>query len=368
MRKSIKGRLAAMLLSAAMFTGLMSLTACDGEPEGGGTTTPAVSQTTPNTSSDGGAEPNEPTDPFEGLTGEVNVYMPSPPALADALAAGFEDKTGVKVNVYQGTTGEILARLEAEAANPIADVVILASWSDGLALREEGGLLSYTPRGADKMHSAWVCSRGELFGMSASAVGVLYNTTLIPELSADWHELAEAQFKDMTVFPDPERSGSAKDFLAGHADVHGDASLAIWKALAENGMTVPGANGPSMNAVVTGERAILVAGVDWNAYTNIASGEPLAFYYPAGGTVINPRPAMILETSKNDDNAKAFMDYLLTDEAQQLIAEAYLLPGRSDFTTTFRPNVSEMNVLDVNWDAMMENATSVAQAFNELIS
>ena len=40
--------------------------------------------------------------------------MPSPAGLADKLAALFTEKTGVEVEQFQGTTGEILARLEAE--------------------------------------------------------------------------------------------------------------------------------------------------------------------------------------------------------------------------------------------------------------
>ncbi|MFR6329196.1 MAG: extracellular solute-binding protein [Eisenbergiella sp.] len=36
-----------------------------------------------------------------------------------------------------------------------------------------------------------------------------------------------------------------------------------------------------------------------------------------------PRPAMILKTSQNTDNAKAFMDFLLSDEGQQLVCDAY---------------------------------------------
>ena len=67
------------------------------------------------------------------LSGKVTVYMPSPAGLADKLAAAFTEKTGVEVEQFQGTTGEILARLETEQANPVADVVILASWSDGLS-------------------------------------------------------------------------------------------------------------------------------------------------------------------------------------------------------------------------------------------
>ena len=40
----------------------------------------------------------------------------------------------------------------------------------------------------------------------------------------------------------------------------------------------------------------------------MAKGEPLNIYYPASGTVVNPRPAMILKTAPNMDNAKAFLE------------------------------------------------------------
>ena len=43
------------------------------------------------------------------LSGKVTVYMPSPAGLADKPAAAFTEKTGVKVEQFQGTTGEILA-------------------------------------------------------------------------------------------------------------------------------------------------------------------------------------------------------------------------------------------------------------------
>ena len=49
-------------------------------------------------------------------SGKVTVYMPSPAGLADKLAAAFTEKTGVQVEQFQGTTGEILARLETEEA------------------------------------------------------------------------------------------------------------------------------------------------------------------------------------------------------------------------------------------------------------
>ena len=303
------------------------------------------------------------TEEAKTLSGKVTVYMPSPAGLADKLAAGFTEATGVEVEQFQGTTGEILARLEAEEANPVADVVILASWSDGRSMKNDGKLLSYTPANADKIVDGWMDDDATLFGYSASAVGVIYNTAVIPELSADWAELADAQYKDQLAIPDPEKSGACKDFVAGFVNAYGwDA----FEGMAANGMIVPGSNKAALEAVTTGEVGILVAGVDYNAYSSMNKGEPLNIYYPAGGTVVNPRPAMILKTAPNMDNAKAFIDYLFSDEAQQLVADAYLLPGRSDVQCDNRANLADIPQIECDWDKMMEIASDSAAKINDI--
>ena len=299
------------------------------------------------------------------LTGKVTVYMPSPAGLADKLAAAFCEKTGVEVEQFQGTTGEILARLEAEQANPVADVVILASWSDGLTLKADGQLASYTPADVDKINKGWIDSDNTLFGYSASAVAVIYNTTLVPELSADWKDLADTQYKDMIAIPDPEKSGACKDFLAGFVTGLDDGEEII-ESWAENGLVVPGANKAALEAVTTGEKGILIAGVDYNAYSSMQKGEPLNIYYPASGTVVNHRPAVILKTAPNMDNAKAFIDFLFSDEAQKMVAEAYLLPGRSDVKCESRSNLDEIPQIPTDWDNMMSIASETAANLNNL--
>ena len=340
------------LLAGAMCLGLA---AC------GSSAAPADTSTDKPTESQS-AEPQEPAETKE-LSGKVTVYMPSPAGLADKIAAGFTAATGVEVEQFQGTTGEIPARLEAEEANPVADVVILASWSDGLSMKQDGKLMSYTPANADKVVDGWIDGDSTLFGYSASAVGVIYNTSVIPELSSDWSELGDAQYKDQLAIPDPEKSGACKDFVAGYVNANG---WDDFQAMADNGMTVPGANKAALEAVTTGEVGILVAGVDYNAYSSINKGEPLNIYYPAGGTVVNPRPAMILNTAPNADNAKAFIDYLFSDEAQQLVANAYLLPGRSDVKCDGRTNLEDIPQIECDWSKMMEIASDSAAKINEI--
>lgn len=300
------------------------------------------------------------------LSGKVVVYMPSPSGLNEQYIDGFKAKTGLEVELFEGTTGEILARLEAEKDNPVADVVVLASWADGLAMKESGQLASYTPADVDKVYTDWVDGDNMLFGTSASALGVIYNTTLIEELNADWAELADAKYKDMLAIPDPEKSGSCKDFLSGYMYANGEAGWKVWEDMAANGMKTAGANKAALEAVTTGEKAILVAGVDYNAYSAIEKGEPLGIYYPKSGTVINPRPAMILNSSKNEKNAQEFIDYLISDDAQKLVADAYLLPGRLDIQCANRTNVEEIPTFELNWDEMMKDANDAAAKLNSL--
>lgn len=47
----------------------------------------------------------------------------------------------MKVTVFQATTGKVMARLEAEQANPQADVLISASWDTAEDLHQRGWLL-----------------------------------------------------------------------------------------------------------------------------------------------------------------------------------------------------------------------------------
>lgn len=295
----------------------------------------------------------------------VTVYMPSPAGLANKLAADFEAKTGIEVRTFQGTTGEILARLETEKANPVADVVILASWSDGLSMKNSGQLEAYVPANTENAVPGWIDEDSMLFGYSASAVGVIYNTLIYPELDADWSELADSTYENDIAIPDPELSGACKDFVAGYVNAYG---WDTFEALADNGMTVPGANKAALEAVTTGEVGILLAGVDYNAYSSINEGEPLAIYYPESGTVVNPRPAMIMKTAPDMDNAKAFIDYLYSDDAQKMVTEAYLLPGRTDIEYTNRAILSEIPQIECDWDAMMSISSDSASRINELCS
>ena len=75
---------------------------------------------------------------------------------------------------------------------------------------------------------------------------------------------------------------------------------------------------------------------------------------------------MIHKTAPNMENAKAFIDFLFSDEAQQLVAEAYLLPGRSDVLCENRTNLSDIPQIPTDWDQMMAVASDTAAKLNSI--
>jgi len=76
---------------------------------------------------------------------DITVYTAGPQNLIDKLSAGFTAQTGIKVNVFQATTGKVMARIEAEAANPAVDVLISASWRVLYEAQQQGRLATSGP-------------------------------------------------------------------------------------------------------------------------------------------------------------------------------------------------------------------------------
>ncbi len=314
---------------------------------------------------------------------KVNVYMPSPAGLQTDLEAGFEKTySDIDMVVTSGTTGELLAKIEAEKTNPVCDVLILASWSDGISSLSNLSLLAYTPEGSDKLANEYKHESGKIWGTSASAVGVLYNTEFVDKEKIeklDWNDFGEQEKVNSVLkesgeakmsIPDPTKSGACKDFLAGYVSSKGEtAAYKDFSSWAEAGLKNGGGNKTALADVESGKVDILVGGVDYNAYADKKKGKTIDIYYPKGGTVVNARPAMIMNSSTHVDEAKKVMDYLCSTAAQEAVSKAYLLPGRSDVSASSeRLGTSEIDQLEnLNWNDMAANGTKIASDFVTLL-
>lgn len=313
----------------------------------------------------------------------LNVYMPSPDTLQPKLAEGFEKQTGIHVNVTSGTTGDLMARIESEKNNSLCDVLITASWSEGLSNKDKPliNAVAYTPKNADKVYDGFKEADNKMWGTSASAVGVIYNVQKVKEANIDIEKLDWADFGDSSKWnlpfeiPDPTKSGASKDFIAGFITRDGKDTdnQKIVDSWVNNGLKNGGKNKAALTACQKGTYAAILAGVDYNLYVGLKTdGEDygMKMYYPKSGTVVNPRPAMILGSAKHINNAKLFMDYLLSDEAQKFVADEMLLPGRKDIKAdSSRPQFADIQQFTgLDWSKMADQGSTLSQNLVDAIS
>ncbi|HBQ8493239.1 TPA: ABC transporter substrate-binding protein [Klebsiella pneumoniae] len=292
----------------------------------------------------------------------LTVYTAGPGSLAKSLASGFEQQTGVKVTVFQATTGKVMARLEAEQANPQADVLISASWDTAEDLHQRGWLLPFASANADQVPAN--LKSADYIAQGVSALGIVWNSKSGTPEPKEWRDLTQPAFKDKVTTPDPALSGASLDLLIGLQNSMGDQAWQLFDDLKKNGMVVSGPNAQAVTPVMQGAKAAVFGAVDYVSYGNIQQGELLKVIFPASGTVIAPRPMMILKTSQHADDAKAFIDYVLSPEGQARVADAWLMPARRDVAAK-RPLLDALKVLPTTSEGSSERSAVLAR-FSQL--
>ncbi|MGX1739054.1 ABC transporter substrate-binding protein [Corynebacterium flavescens] len=303
----------------------------------------------------------------EGLSGTLNYYSANPQGLTEELVSAFEEKTDVDVNVFSGETGKITAKLTAEADNPQADLVYLASWSAAMKQSKTGAFEKFTPETDGEVRKGWASSTGDFTGRDGSALALVVNTAALGDakMPADWEDLADPAFKDKVIMPDPRESGTAADLITAMVDKWGeDKTWELFDKLFANGMQVQGANGPALDAVTSGSKSVVFGGVDYSAYSAIKKGEPLEVVLPESGTTVTPRPVLISEQSSNKAAAEAFVNFMFSPEGQAISAKNHMIPAVASTTASGdATDFDSTELLTTDLDGLAKDSSSVSEKF-----
>ncbi|WP_319528806.1 extracellular solute-binding protein [uncultured Cohaesibacter sp.] len=270
---------------------------------------------------------------------DITVYSAGPKALIGNLAKGFTAASGINVNVFQATTGKVMARLEAESANPVADVVVSASWGTATDFAEKGLLLPYTSPNAATVPDFLKTDTAVAQGVAG--ICIAWNTKSGTPKPTDWADLAKPEYKDLVTLPDPAASGGTYTLVEAFA---ANGMSDVLQGLKDNGAIVAGANAAALNPVLQGAKATVFAAVDYITMAAAAKGESVEVVFPTSGTVVAPRPMMILKSSKQQEEAKKFIDYVLSEEGQKAVAKVFLMPSRTDIKVD-RPLIGDLKLL-----------------------
>ncbi len=255
---------------------------------------------------------------------ELVVYSAGPRSLAEWMCAEFERETGTRTLLYSATTGEIMAKLQAEAFRPSADIVLLASPTAMESVKEQG-MLAALPEGLPA-RDGWQDPDGFYISTAASALCIAVRADAHdPDL--DWDDIFEGRFQESMIMPSPLQSGTSGEFVTMFDLARGEAFWDGLKMAKERGLQISGPNSQALTSLVLGSHAAVLAAVDYLVFKQIEKGERLVVHFPPSGTPVIQRPVGILKGTANPDAAAEFVRFMFRKSAQEAIAAEHLIPA-----------------------------------------
>jgi iron(III) transport system substrate-binding protein len=254
------------------------------------------------------------------------VYSAGPRPLAVGVCEQFTRETGIEVELFQATTGQLMAKLEAEKHRPRADVVLFASEVAAAALKAQDRLRAHSPADPEGLRAEWSDPDGYYHATAAALVGVAVSTE-VDSLPATWEALLTEPGSLRMTMPSPSRSGAAGDFTVGYF-IEVEDALEQFQTARRNGLDFASANSQAIGSLLMGAHQVIVGAADYLIYRQIERGEPLRMVFPEEGAVLVTRPIAILASARNPEGAKRFVDFYLGGASQRMVSDALLLPAR----------------------------------------
>ena len=256
-----------------------------------------------------------------------------PPEWADwgSQLKAINARLGIQVPPDNKNSGQSIAALIAEKANPVADVVYLGGIVADPA-RDAGVLTPYKPKGWEKIPDGLKDPNGHWFAIHSGTLGLFVNTAALggKPVPQRWSDLLKPEYKGMVGYLDPTSAAvgqlgvMAINLALGGSYDNIDPAIAFLNQLSKNQPIVP--KQTSYARVISGEIPILID-YDFNAYRGQYSDKaPTRFVIPQEGTVVLPYVMGLVKGGPQADNGRKILDFVLSDESQTMWGNAYLRP------------------------------------------
>lgn len=309
---------------------------------------------------------------------ELNLLCTPQEEWCQGMKQEFEAKYGITVNYVRMSSGEALARVQAEKDNPQFDIWWGGPADSFVAAKEAGLLEAYDspnyvnlvdPAKAKDADNYWV-------GIYMGSLGFATNTEWLAanpgvEAPTSWDDLLRPEFKGQIMVAHPSSSGTSYTALATILQIRGEEEG--WKYIEQYaGQVAQFTKSGAAPAKFVGQGEAAVGIVFSHDIVNEIDNNklPLKLTFPAEGTGYEIGAMGIIKGAKHMDAAKLWFDWALTPEAQSLGPKykAYQAPTVKGVELS-HPELMEVNLIDYDFLWAGANKKAFVDKFtNELAS
>jgi iron(III) transport system substrate-binding protein len=291
--------------------------------------------------------------------GAVAWYTSLAPTESEPMAAAFEKKYGVKVELWRSQSERVVQRAvsETKAGRHVVDVMATNGPEMESLAREKVLTTYFTPHAADlppasiPRHRLWMPDRIQFF-----VVG--YNTNLVKR---------EELPKTLKGFLDPKWKGKLAleagdaEWMATLVKKWGEAEgMAFFRKLAEQQPTMRKGHPLLAQLTAAGEIAVCLTAYSANIETLKRKGAPID--YAPIDAVARPQGIGISRNAPHPAAALLFADFVLSEEGQRL----YESLGRPPVNRKVKSKLTDFDYVFLDVVAVLDESEKWTKLWDEL--
>ncbi|MBM7614453.1 Fe(3+) ABC transporter substrate-binding protein [Alkaliphilus hydrothermalis] len=330
--------------------------------------------TTGDTTNNGGEQDNN-------VEQVVNLYSDRHYDTDEELYAAFTEETGIKVNVVNAKSDELIERLKREGQDTEADLLITADagrlWrakEDGLLQAASNDTLTANiPENLRDPENYW-------YGLTVRARVIVYAKDRVqPSELSTYEDLTSDKWMNRILV----RSSSNiynQSLMASFIDIYGEEYAKNWAegVLANMAREPQGGDTDQAVAVAAGEGDIAISNTYYIGRLMGSSnpeekkiGESLGIFFPdqnEAGTHINVSGIGLTAAAKNKENAIKFMEFLTSEKAQKQFSEGnYEYPANANVEATdLLKSWGEFKTQNINLAKLGEFNAQATKVFDQV--
>lgn len=307
--------------------------------------------------------------------GELVIYASLMEEQAIAAAQKFETETGIKTTFLRMSSGEIIKKIRSEKDDMKASVWFGGTADTFIAAYEEGLIEPYISENAKYIPSKYKDENGIWTGIYVGYLGFVANEQWLKENSLDmpdsWDDLLKPEFEGNIVLSSPLSSGTAYTMVSTIVQTMGEEEGFEYLKKLDNQVGLYTKSGMTPGIVV----GLNEAGVGVTFLNNVVRYEKegyrnIRMSIPSEGTGYEIGAVALLKGGPNEEEAKCFIDWSLTKEAQEIGHEvgSYQIFTNGEAVSPEEPDyLKNVNLMDYDFQWAGKNRNRLIKKFKESV-
>ncbi len=299
------------------------------------------------------------------------VYTSMKESLIGALKTKFNEKhPEVNMDYQSAGAGKLMAKIaaEKESGKIMADIIWTSEVPDFFKMKENGMLEPYVSAEVEHIINPLPNFDGSFTPIRLGTLGIAYNTRFIKkDFPTEWADILTPTYKSAFGVANPALSGTSYMSVSLLKSTFG---WEFFEKMKINKAKVGKGSGQVVDDTASGDLLASLA-VDYITNDKIKKGANLKLVYPKEMLVI-PSPAAILKGTPNLTAAQKFIDFLLSEDAQKVVANEGTLPVRKGVSVAPElgmPSTEEAisRAIPIDYDAILTEREETVKKFTQIL-